>query len=210
MRDLLSAESGEMADGKPRATLVVRQKAKRVRVLDLREHIDNRQAARRRLDRSAPVGPPRGDHETVNPLAQELVDMAPLARGIVGGVAHEDGNAVIEQAPLERFDDRKGEPAEAVIRENADRHRARSMQALCEIVRPIVDSLGDFKDLGPCFGAEPAIGVERLRGGSDRDAGESRDVVDGPGSWREIAIAGWRAIGRTIIHLTAPESKPEM
>ena len=136
--------------------------------------------------------------------------MAALARGIVGGVAHEDGDAVIEQAPLERLDDRKREPAEAVVGENANRHRARPVQALRKIVRPIVDRLGDLENLGARFGAEPPIGVERLRDRSDRHAGKPRDVADGPGSRRDFAIAGWRAIGRTVVHLTAPESRPEI
>ena len=143
MGDPPAAESGEMADRKPRAALVVRQEAKRVGVLDLREHIDHRQAARGRLDRRAPVGPPRGDDEAVDALAEQLIDMPALAHGIVGGVAHEDGDAVIGQAPLERLDDRKREAAEAVVGENADRHRARPMQALRQIVRPVVDRLGD-------------------------------------------------------------------
>ena len=199
-----------MADRKPRAALVVRQEAKRVGVLDLREHIDHRQAARGRLDRSAPVGPPRGDHETVNALAQELIDVAALAHGIVGGVAHEDGDAVIGQAPLERLDDRKREAAEAVIGENANRHRARPMQALREIVRAIVDRLGDLENLGARFGAEPPIGVERLRDRSDRHARESRHIADGPRARREIAIAWLSVVSRTVVHLTAPESRPEI
>jgi hypothetical protein len=70
------------------------------------------------------------------------------------------------------------------------------MQALREIVRPIVDRLGDLEDLGARLSAEPPIGVKRLRDCSDRDAGEPGDVVDGSGSWREIALAGWRVIGR--------------
>ena len=48
--------------------------------------------------------------------------MALLSHGIVGGVAHEDGDAVIGQAPLERLDDRKREAAKAVVGENANRH----------------------------------------------------------------------------------------
>ena len=65
--------------------------------------------------------------------------MTALAHGIVGRVAHEDGDAVVGQAPLKRLDDRKREAAEAVVGENANRHRARPMQALRQIVRTIAD-----------------------------------------------------------------------
>ena len=102
MRDPFAAESSEMAGSNPRAALIVRQEAKRVGVLDLREHIDHWQAERGWFDRSAPVGPPRGDHETVDALAQELIDVAALTHRIVGGVAHEHGDAMIGQAPLEQ------------------------------------------------------------------------------------------------------------
>ena len=56
------------------------KQAKRVRILDLREHIDDRQAARGRLDRLAPVGAARGDDEAIDALAQQLIDVAALAQ----------------------------------------------------------------------------------------------------------------------------------
>jgi hypothetical protein len=83
------------------------------------------------------------------------------------------------------------------------------MQALRQIIRPIVDRLGDPEHLGAGLGAEPPVGVERLRDGSDRDAGEPRNIADGPGSRRDFEIAGLSAIRRKIVHLTAPESSPE-
>ena len=79
--------------------------------------------------------------------------MAPLAQRIVGGVAHEDRHAMIEQAPLERLHDRESKPSETVVGQNADRHRPRPMQALRQIVRPVVDRLGDL--------ANPARGSPR-------------------------------------------------
>ena len=147
-----------MADRKPRAALVVRQEAERVGVLDLREHIDHRQAARGRLDRRALIGPSRGDHEPINALAQELSNVVPLARGIVGRVAHEDGDAIIEQASLQRLDDRKREPAEAVIGENANRHRARPMQALRQILRAIPNG---FRRGDNSFTSSPGASCQR-------------------------------------------------
>ena len=40
-------------------------------------------------------------------LPQQLVEMLPLARRIVGGVAHEDRDAVVGELLLERLDDRE-------------------------------------------------------------------------------------------------------
>ena len=48
MGDAPAAERGKVLDRQLRAALIVRQQAKRVRVLDLREHIDDGQAARGR------------------------------------------------------------------------------------------------------------------------------------------------------------------
>ena len=54
---------------------------KRVGAFDLRVNIDDRQAARDRLDRLAPVGAARGDDEAVDALAEQLLDVPPLAHG---------------------------------------------------------------------------------------------------------------------------------
>ena len=168
-----------MADSELRAAFVVRKQAEGVRVLDPAENIDHREAGRCGFDRLAPVDAPRGYDESVDPLAEQLIDVPPLARRIVGGVAYEDRDAVIGQAPLDRRDDREAEPAEAVGREDPDSHRARAMQALREVVRPVADRFGDAENLRARFGAEAAAGVERLGRGADRDAGEPRDVADG-------------------------------
>ena len=181
-----------MTDGQSCATLVVGQQAKRVRIVDMGEHIDDRQAAHGGDDRRALVDAPRGDDQSVDPLAEQLFDVPALAQRIVGRVAHEDGDAAIEQAPLERLDDRKGETAETVGRKDADRHRARAMQALGEIVRAIVERLGGVEHLGSRFGAEAAAGVHRLGGRADRHAGEPRDVAKGsaPPARRRRSSAG--------------------
>ena len=139
----LRPSAARCSDRELRAALVVGQQAERVGILDPRKHIDHRQAASRRLDRLAPVGAARRDDEAVDALAEQLLDVAALALGIVGGVAHEDRDAVIGQAPLHRLDDRKAEAAETVVREHADRHRARAVQALREIVGSVADLLGD-------------------------------------------------------------------
>ena len=45
------------------------------------------------------VGAARGDDEAVDALAEQLLDMLALALRIVGGVAHEDGDAAVGEAP---------------------------------------------------------------------------------------------------------------
>ena len=117
--DAPASQSGKVPDRELRAALVVRQQAEGLGVLDAAEHVDDRQARRRGLDRFAPVDAARGHDEAVDPLAEQLIDVPPLARRIVGGVAHEDRDALIEQPPLDRRDDRKAEPAETVGRDDA-------------------------------------------------------------------------------------------
>ena len=168
-----------MPDCELRAALVVRQQAERVGVLHAGEHVDHRQAAHGGLDRFAPIDPPRRHDESVDPFAEQLIDVPPLAQRIVGGVAHEDGDAVIEQAPLDRCDDRKAEPAEAVGREDADGHRTRPMQALREIIRAKAEVLGGGDDALAGFLAQSALVVERLGHGPDADLRPPRDVVNG-------------------------------
>ena len=80
-------------------------------------------------------------------LPQKLVEMLALARRIVGGVAHEDGDALVGEPLLQRLDDREGEAAEAVVGDDADRARSGAMQALGEVVRPIADLAGDAQYL---------------------------------------------------------------
>ena len=177
---------------------------KRLGILDAREHVDDGQGPHERVDRGARVGAPRGDDEAIDALAHELVDVPALALRIVRRVAHEDRDAVIEQAPLQRRDNRKGEAAEAVVGEDADRHGAGAMQALRETVGPIADLVGDAGDIRARLRAEASAVVERLGGRADRDAGDARDVAD-----RARAALGAR-LGGVLAHLTAPESRPEM
>ena len=121
--------------------------------------------------------------------------MAALAHGIVGGVAHEDGDAVIGQAPLERLDDRKREAAEAVIGENADRHRARPMQALRQIVRAIADGFRHSRDSFAGLLAQAANVVQSLGDRANADIGRARDIVDGRGRTRVGNLAPILALG---------------
>ncbi len=146
MSNPLAAERGEMADRKRRAPLVVRQEAQCVRILDPRKDVDHRQPASRGLDRLALVGAARGDDEAIDALAKQLIDVPALPHRVVGRIAHEDRDAVVGESPLQSRDDRKGEAAEAVVGENADRHRARAVQALREAVRPVADVLGDREE----------------------------------------------------------------
>ena len=142
-------------------------------------------------------------------MLKQLLDVAALARAIVGRVAHEDGDAVVEQPALQRLDDRKGEPAEAVVGENADRHRARAMQALREAVGAVADVLRDLQDLGARFRAQAAIGVQRLGGRADGDACEASDVANGLRAVGRALFAGCDRVADEVAHLTAPDSRPE-
>ena len=63
--------------------------------------------------------------------------------GIVGRVAHEDGDALFRQPLLERLDDREGEASETVVGDDADGARLRPMQALRQVVRPVADLARD-------------------------------------------------------------------
>ena len=96
--------------------------------------------------------------------------MPALTAWVVGGVAHEDRDAVVGQPPFQRGDDGKGEAAKTVVSQDADRHGPSAVQALREAVGPVADFLGDARDFGPRFGAEAAAVVERLGRGADRDA----------------------------------------
>ena len=168
MRDARAAAASEMLHRQGRAAFVVRQQAKRVGIVGLGEHVDHRQAVGERSDRRALVGAPRRDHQTVDALAEKLVEMLALARRIVGGVAHEDGDALVGQALLQRLDDREGEAAETVVGDDADRARSGAMQALCEVVGPIADLAGDrstfsrvsCRSLPPAFSALDAVPID--------------------------------------------------
>ena len=100
---------------------------------------------RERADRRALVGAPRGHHQPVDALAEQLVEMLALARRIVGGVAHEDGDALVGEPLLQRLDDREGEAAETVVGDDADGARLGAVQALGEVVRPVADLAGDAR-----------------------------------------------------------------
>ena len=90
-----------MADRNLCAGLVVWEEAEGVGIFDPRIHLDDRQTEAAGMIEFAAVGPARGDHEAVDGLADELIDVPPLAHRIISGVAHEDSDAVIEQALLE-------------------------------------------------------------------------------------------------------------
>ena len=209
MGDAFAAERGEVSDSELGAALVVGQEAERVRPLHVREYVDDRHAADRRLDRRAPVGAARGDDKTVNALAEQLINVPALALGVVGRIAHEDRDPGIGQAPLQRFDDGKGEAAKTVVRQNSNRHRARAVEAVRQVVGPVADLPGDPQDPGASLCAEASAGVERLGCGSDRDAGAARDVADGSRRLRKRLVLGRQAVAQ-VVHLTAPESSPDM
>ena len=157
-----AAAACQVLDREHGAAFIVRQKAERVGIVGLGEDVDDRQAMRERADRQALVGAPRAHHQPVDALAHELVEMLALARRIVGGVAHEDGDALIGKPLLERLDDRQREAAETVVGDDADGARLGAMQALGEVVRPVADLAGDAQNLVARLLPQPAAGIQRL------------------------------------------------
>ena len=196
---------------KDRAALVVRQQRQRLRIVRLGEDVDHRQAVGEGADRHALVGAAGGDHQAIHPLAQQLVEMLALARRIVGRVAHEDGDALVGQPLLQRLDDRKSEPAETVVGDDADGARLRPVQALRQVVGPIADLARHAHHVIARFLAQAPSGIQRLGDRADRDAGHPGDVADG---WRAahgrrglVGRGGWW-IG-VVHYLIAPLRKPE-
>jgi hypothetical protein len=164
-----------------------------------------------RPDRHTLVGATRGDHQAVHPLAQQLVEMLALACGIVGRVAHEDGDALVGQPLFQRLDDRKGEPPEAVVGDDADGARLRPVQALRQVVGPIADLARDAHHVVARFLAQATAGIQRLGDGPDRDAGHSGDIANGRrathGRRGLVGRSGWW-VG-VVHYLIAPLRKPE-
>ena len=161
-----------MLDGQPRAALVVGDQRQRAVVVGLAcRHRSTGRPGGQRADRRPLVGAAAGDHEAIDALAEQLVDMLPLARRIVGGVAHEDRDALVGELLLERLDDRQREPAEGVVGDDA-----RPSSSACG-----AGSAPDRWAGSRCSRAaastlsrvscrQPAAVVERLAGGADRHA----------------------------------------
>ena len=179
MGDALPAERRQMGNGQHGAAFVVGKQRERSGVVCLREDVDDRQAMCERADRSALVCAARCHHESVDAFSQQLVEMLALAFGIISGVAHEHRYAGFGQPLLESFDDRKGEPTETVIGDDADRARLRPMQALRQVVRAIADLARDAHHLFARVLAQSATSIERFRCRTDRDIREARDVAYG-------------------------------
>ena len=82
------------------AAFVVGNKAERVRPVRLRVDVEHRNIRIGELQRLPAVGTPAGDDDAVDALAEERVDMSPLALNIVGGVAHKHRHPLVGQALL--------------------------------------------------------------------------------------------------------------
>ncbi len=84
------------------------------------------------------------------------------------------------------------------------------MQALGEVVWPVVERLGDPKHLGPGFCAQAPVGVQRLGRGADRHASQPGDVANCSRARRARLLVELRAVAEPIVHFTPPDSRPEM
>ena len=193
-----------MLDREHRPALVVRQQAERAGIVGVGEDVDHGQPVGEGADRRPGVGAAGGHHQPVDALAQQLVEVLALAGRVVGGVAHEDGDALVGQPLLQRLDDRDGEAAEAVVRDDADGLRAGAAQAVGQVVRPVADLVGGAHDPVAGLLPHPAGPVQRLGGGADRDAGGARQVLDrGGAAWRPRPLPACRPC-----YFTAPLMKP--
>ena len=186
-------------DGELGPALVVGEEAERVGVVGLAEDVDDGEAVGEGADGGALVGAAGGDDEAVDALAEELVEVLALARGVVGGVAHEDGDAGVGEALLQRLDDRDGEAAEAVVGDDADGARARAAQAVGEVVRAVADLAWPRRAPGR---GSPAAAARRRSAPSRRCRSRRRRPAPGRG-W-----SGRCASRRCPCYFTAPAVKP--
>ena len=77
-----------------------------------------------------------------------------LALGVVGGVAHEDGDAAVGELALEPLHDRQGEAAEAVVGDQPDGEALAAMQAWARSFGRKPSSPATLDDAGAGLGAE--------------------------------------------------------
>ena len=215
MGDAPAADPRQVLHGQDRTALVVWNQGQRVGVVRLRKDVNHREPMDRRADGGAPVGTSCRDHEAVDALAEKLVQMLALARGIVGGIAHENRDPLVGQTFLERLDDREGEPSEAVVGDDADGSRSGAVQALGQIVGSIGELPGDPQDPLAGLRAQPAAGVQRLRRRADRDVGHACDVADRqPRARRARHLLGRQGLDFDVVpirhrYFTTPLRKPE-
>ena len=76
--------------------------------------VEHRDAGPPHIETTPRIGAPARNHDAVDPLGEKGLDVLRLTLGIVGGVAHEDGDAAVGQALLQPFHDRDGEAAERI------------------------------------------------------------------------------------------------
>src|SRR6185437_8880450 len=212
MRDAPPALCDQMLDRQLGAALVVGQQRQRLRIVGVRENIDHREAAHMLTHARPLVRPAGGDHQPIDPLAEQLVEVSPLALRIVGGVAHEDGDAVVRQPILECLDDREREPPEAVVGEDADRHRLRPVQALRQIVRPIAELPATRSTFSRVFRLSRPLALSALLAVPiDTSASRATSRIVGVSRSRTPWDAGTLSLGAAIgrSYFTAPLSRPE-
>ena len=73
-----------------------------MRIVALREDIDHRQVVLAEIDGRAAVDAACGDHQAINPLAEQLIEVLALTHRVVGRVAHEQPDATIRELKLSK------------------------------------------------------------------------------------------------------------
>ena len=213
----LRPSCNQMLRREHRAALVIRYEPKGVRLIRLRIDVEDRDIRAMHFKPPARIGPPARHHDPVDALAEERIDVACFALGVVGAVAHEDRDAAVGKVLLQPLHDGDREPAEAVAGDEAHREALSAMQALREVVRAEAHLLRDGSDLGPRLLLQAAAIVEGLRNGADADLGHARHVVNGQrGASRPLrplaggAVAACRSVRgvcRHSLHHAAQEAR---
>ena len=124
--------------------------------------------------------------------------MGLFSRRVIGGVAHENADALRGKDGFQPVHDGHGEAAETVVGNQADGAGQAGMQAFGKGIRAELQVLGHGQHAGAGIGSDGSGLVQRLGHGADRDTGGAGDIADGGGD-----------AGR-VNHLTAPDSRPEM
>src|SRR5262249_40493143 len=105
----------QVLDAEHRSSLIVGEQTKGFGVVRLREDINHRQVVSAEIDRWTPVSAPCSDHQAVNLLPEQLVEMLTFARRVVGSVAHEHCDAVVRKLPFEGFENRQRETTKTIV-----------------------------------------------------------------------------------------------
>jgi hypothetical protein len=132
------------------------------RVIGLRKSIDHRHPGRSHVEHTAGIDATGGDHDSVDPLLKERLDVQHLPFRIVCGIAHEDRDAAVGEVLLQPLHDGDAKAAEIVVGDEPNGEGLAAMQALRQVVRLEADRLRHLDHALACFLAQLAVIVQRF------------------------------------------------